>query len=96
MKKYLTILVIAIGLLISCGTSEMVIPEGTPPEVAQVMKTYHIKQDSAVKLLDALESQSGLSDVKMSDISSVQERIIQGRRVLAVKAGFKDFYVNLD
>lgn len=96
MKKYLTILVIAIGLLISCGTSEMVIPEGTPPEVAQVMKTYHIKQDSAVKLLDALESQSGLSDVNMSDISSVQERIIQGRRVLAVKAGFKDFYVNLD
>lgn len=94
MNKFFAIVVFS--FLISCGTSEIIVPEGTDPQVAQVMTTYHLQKPKAEKLIESLDNQSGLNEVKLSDISSVQESVIRGRRVLIVYAGNKKLYVNLD
>ena len=97
MKKYILGLVIFIGTLISCGTTPMVIPEGTSPEVAEVMTKYYLKKPKAEKLISAFENQSGLSNFKVSDISSVRESMMGPSRVLIVSVGGRsDVIVNLD
>ena len=97
MKKYILGLVIFIGTLISCGTTPMVIPEGTPPEVAEVMTKYHLQKPKAEKLINAFENQSGLSKFKVSDIASVYERTMGHQRVLVVSVGGRsDVIINLD
>ena len=97
MKKYILGLVIFIGTLISCGSTPMVIPEGTSPEVAEIMTKYHLQKPKAEKLISAFENQSGLSKFKVSDISSVYERTMGHQRVLVVSVGGRsDVIVNLD
>ena len=97
MKKYILGLVIFIGTLISCATTPMVIPEGTSPEVAEVMTKYHLQKPKAEKLIEAFENQSGLTKFKVSDISSVRESTMGHRRVLIVSVGGRnDVMINLD
>jgi len=97
MKKYILGLVIFIGTLISCATTPMVIPEGTPPEVAEIMTKYHLQKPKAEKLIDAFQNQSGLKQFKLDDISSVYERTMGHQRVLVVSVGSRnDVIVNLD
>ena len=97
MKKYILVISLFLGVLVSCGTTEMVIPEGTPPEVAEVMTKYHLQKPKAEKLINAFENQSGLSNFKISDIASVYERTMGTSRVLVVSVGGRnDVIVNLD
>lgn len=97
MKKYILVLAIFIGGLFSCGTTPMVIPEGTSPEVAEVMTKYHLQKPKAEKLISAFENQTGLSNYKVSDIASVYERTMGNQRVLVVSVGGRnDVIVNLD
>lgn len=97
MRKYILGLIIFIGTLISCGSTEMVIPEGTPPEVAEVMTKYHLQKPKAEKLISAFENQSGLKKYTLDDISSVYERTMGRQRVLVVSVGGRnDVIVNLD
>jgi hypothetical protein len=87
-----------VALLISCGPrKEVKIPEGTPDDVAIVMKSYNLNRDNAVSLIDALENQSSLQNIKMSDIVSVMPSVIRGNRVLIVNvSGRSKLFVNLD
>jgi len=97
MKKYILGLVIFLGTLISCATTPMVIPEGTPPEVAEIMTKHHLEKSKAEKLISAFENQSGLTKYKLSDISSVFERTMGSQRVLVISVGGRsDVIVNLD
>ncbi len=97
MKKYILGLVIFLGTLVSCGTHEMVIPEGTPPQVAEIMTKYHLQKPKAEKLIQSFENQSGLTKYKLSDISSVFERTMGHQRVLVVSVGGRsDLIINLD
>jgi len=97
MKKYILGLVIFIGTLVSCATTPMVIPEGTPPEVATIMTKYHLQKPKAEKLIDAFDNQSSLKPFKLDDISSVYERTMGHQRVLVVSVGGRnDVIVNLD
>jgi|LGVF01.1.fsa_nt_gb hypothetical protein len=96
MKKYILVLSIFLGTLLSCGTTEMVIPEGTPTEVAEVMKKYYLQKPKAEKLINAFENQSGLANFKLNDISSVRETTMGTNRVLVVSVGSNDVIVNLD
>lgn len=97
MKKYILGLFIVLGTLISCGSTEMVIPEGTPTEVAEIMTKYHLQKPKAEKLINAFSNQSGLKSFKLDDISSVYERTMGAQRVLVVSVGGRnDVIVNLD
>ena len=97
MKKYILGLVIFLGTLVSCATTPMVIPEGTPPQVAEIMTKYHLQKPKAEKLIQSFENQSGLTKYKLSDISSVFERTMGHQRVLVVSVGGRsDLIINLD
>ena len=98
MKKFIySFLLVASFLITSCGPSEMIIPEGTDPEVAAVMKKTRLSKDNAITLIDALANQSGLAGFTVDDIASVYQTSIAGRRVLAVNvSGRNTMYVNLD
>ena len=97
MKKYFLVLVIFIGGLFSCGSAPMVIPEGTEPEVAEVMTKFHLQKPKAEILITALKNQTSLSKYEVSDIASVYERTMGNQRVLVVSVGNRnDIYVNLD
>ena len=97
MKKYLIIISILLGSIVSCGTSEVVIPEGTPTDVAQMMTKYHLRKPKAEKLVGAFKNQSGLSQFKLEDISSVYEKTVGAQRVLVVSVGTRSsVIVNLD
>ncbi len=96
MKKLSVIVFLSLAILFSCKTTEVIIPEGTDPEVATLMKDYYLQKSDAEKLINALENQSGLVEVKLSDITYVSKRTIRGRNVLEVRTGRNTFYVNLD
>jgi hypothetical protein len=97
MRK-LFLLVVSFVLIVSCGMQkEVTIPEGTPSEVAHVMKTYNLNHDNSVTLLDALENQNSLKNVKLSEVVSVIPSVIRGNRVLIVNvSGRSKLYINLD
>lgn len=96
MKKTISFIVLVLALTAACKTTEIVIPEGTDPEVAAVMQKFNIQQSSAEKLLDALENNSALAGMKLEDISYANETVIRGRRVLKVVSGRDTMYVNLE
>ncbi len=60
------------------------------------MKKYYLQKPKAEKLIHAFENQSGLVDLKISDISSVRETMMGRQRVLIVNIGRSDFVINLD
>ena len=97
MRKRIIVLLAFVGLLISCGSTEMVIPEGTPDDVAQIMTKYYLQKPKAEMLIQAFENQSALSKFELSDISSVQQSTMGSRRVLIVSVGGRnDIIINLD
>ena len=97
MKKYILGLAIIIVSLTSCGTTKVVVPEGTPPEIAHIMTEYNLQYGYAETLVTAFKQQSSLNKYELEDISSVYVRSYGVYKVLSVRVGnSSEIIVNLD
>ncbi|MCK5824177.1 MAG: hypothetical protein KAG96_02090 [Ichthyobacteriaceae bacterium] len=97
MKKYIIFLLLLIGITFSCGTVTTKIPEGTPPETAELMKKHNLSVDEANAVILAFDNKTGLQNIRLDDISSAYKKNIGGRRYLVLRiSGRNEMMINLD